>query len=672
MRTHFELDEVEEFASVKDLLIRRCQIWAAEHGMRAEEVMISAALDSRHHSRDGRLAFWGPGQVRRLLLEWIPQRVVADPDVLDAAPESLLTLLRYLAASGLRDPRGAGPAELEAAVAEVAAEYPVALADPLRQSVGKFWARTALDNGVDLTDRRALERFQRDLDAGRVRYDNDLLDNLVKAQFLDSGPRSYQERAFAQLPVALPPAAELAEAAAKSRVVWQLTRLAGWVGADGRQLTAAGHLRLGDARELAGLLETEEQEMKVRSSAEMPRIGLLLAWAKKARLLRVSKGRLVRVAKAAPVLRDPEALWSRAFEVFFELGAAIGVPAATWSASSLLVETFDEVLPDVLNSAYGMPSPVPLARLKETVWLTCQEYFVLDQAGDDVRQKLWRRLVERDLLMAFEVLSELGVVELSHGVPDELYFSDLQGAEQPLPPEVCARLLRGRDKPDLLIELTPLGLRAVREQMLADGRDVPLVGELADAPPAELLGVLAQHYPPEQAALELEGWLTAHGGDIAPLLGAIRACPFRTRAAAMLASLVEVRADGRSMLARARHDPALGPIAVTALLEAGDLRPEDLTPQEQLSLLAEGLLVLLELGGPEAVMEQVKEMAGKDALEMVEAVLSSGHAGHTAMEELRILVAEPMRARVHRLRLVRTPAPGSHGRHGRPGKKRKR
>ncbi len=31
-------------------------------------------------------------------------------------------------------------------------------------------------------------------------------------------------------------------------------------------------------------------------------------------------------------------------------------------------------MPDVLNSVYGMASPMPVARLEETVWLVCQDY----------------------------------------------------------------------------------------------------------------------------------------------------------------------------------------------------------------------------------------------------------------------------------------------------------
>ncbi|MFC7648530.1 hypothetical protein ACFQX6_54895 [Streptosporangium lutulentum] len=237
MRTHFEIEESEEYESAKELLLRRCGRWAADHGMRADERMLVAALDSRHLSSDGRLGYWTPAEVRRLLLEWIPQSVVADPDTLNAAPESLLTLLRYLAASGLRDPRGASIATLEKAVAEAAVDYPAVLADPLQQGVGKFWTLTALDHGVDLSDSGTLAKFQRDVDAGRVRYDAELLDRLVGASL--ERPPLDQVRAYAQLPVALPPREEFATAAAVSETVRRLAALADWVGADGRALTAA-------------------------------------------------------------------------------------------------------------------------------------------------------------------------------------------------------------------------------------------------------------------------------------------------------------------------------------------------------------------------------------------------------------------------------------------------
>jgi len=51
--------------------------------------------------------------------------------------------------------------------------------------------------------------------------------------------------------------------------------------------------------------------------------------------------------------------------------------------------------------------------------------------------------------------------------------------------------------------------------------------------PLALLGVLADHYVPESARLELNGWLAAHDNDIEPLLLVVADCPFRWSAAAM-------------------------------------------------------------------------------------------------------------------------------------------
>ncbi|MEU3163073.1 hypothetical protein [Streptosporangium sp. NPDC006930] len=680
MRTHFDPEETEEFESAKDLLVRRCLAWADERGTRADEAMLAAVLDARHRSRDGRLAYWDTRQVRRFLLEWIPRHLAAERETLAAAPENLLTLLRYLTASGLRDPRGASLAELEAAVAEAEAEFPAALADPARQGIGRLWAQTALDNGFVLDDEKEMARFQRDVSSGRIQFDADVIEALLQAEFGGAGPDD--DRAFSQCPIALPPAAELAADAARSEIVRQLTALTGWVGKEGRPLTKTGDLRAADVRELAELLGTGERDQRAHDSAQTPRVSLLLAWAKKARLVRVRKDRLVPVAKAAPLLRDPEALWLRAFEAVFELGTAICAPNSGESGFSMLVTAFDELLPDVLNTMYSLPAPIPVARLQETVWLACQEYFLLDFAENGSRQEVWRRRVDEDLLGVFDVLSRLGAVETSHGVPDELYSSDLRPGfvegigelteeDLPLPPEACARLLTRLAEPGPLVWLTPLGTRAVRERLLADGRDAPLIGELVDVEAGELLGVIAQHYTQETALAELEGWLAAHGGDVEPLLDAIRACPFRTRASAMLSVLAESLPEGRSIRASLRHDPALGPLVLTALLETGELGPEDLTAREHSLLLAEGMVILLELGGPEAVVEQLRESAGRDAPEFVAEVLDSGHPAREALEELRVLVYEPMLARSARLRLVPSPAPGSRGRpNGRGGKRR--
>ncbi|WP_066944123.1 hypothetical protein [Microtetraspora fusca] len=90
--------------------------------------------------------------------------------------------------------------------------------------------------------------------------------------------------------------------------------------------------------------------------------------------------------------------------------------------------------------------------------------------------------------------------------------------------------------------------------------------------------------------------------------------------------------------------------------------------EENLALAAEGLLALPELGGPEAVVQQADEMAGKDALGTIEVVLNSGHPADVGVRELRTPVVEPMRARTHWFAPRAQPGPGSGGRHSGHGK----
>ncbi|MBB6554651.1 hypothetical protein [Nonomuraea rubra] len=644
MRTWFEPEETEEYEATRNVLIRRCLSWADEHGRPADELLLAAAIEARHHSRDGRLAYWDEPQIRRYLLAWVPKYVVTPREILEIAPEILRTFLHFLAAAGLRDPRGAAPAAADDAITRALPDFREALDDPRLQGLAKFWAQTALDHGNDLAGPGALRDFKLDLDAGRIRYDRELLNQLLEARFTRTEPDLEEERGFLQPPVELPAPADLAAAAAGSTTVQRLGALAGWAGEVGRPLTRQGNLTLADARELSVLLGTGEKSLQVRTSADLPQLALLLAWAKRLGLVRTVRGRLLQAPRAAPLLRDPAALWARAFEALPGLGGSI----ALGGQAAVLGRCFDEVLPDVLNTLYGMDD-LPVPRLAETVWLACQEYLVMDGTPEPLKD-LWRRQSALDLERALEVLADLGAVELTRGPADELYSSDLDHDDQALPPDAVERLRRRLAEPGLLLaRLTPLALRSVREHLLAQGRDAPLIGELATAPAAELLGVLSQHYPPREAAVELNAWLSRPGQDVETLLRAIRGCPFRTRAAAMLAVLAEALPQGWALIRTLRHDPVLAPTALTFLVDAGEVDPGTLDQREHLLLGAENFLTLLELGGPQVLVEQLRSMAGHGAYELAAAILDSGHHDVAGLAELRELVAEPLRDRPLRL-----------------------
>jgi hypothetical protein len=131
----------------------------------------------------------------------------------------------------------------------------------------------------------------------------------------------------------MPPNDRLTAAAAEAEPVRQLRTFTGWVGS-GRTLTQMGRVTLADARELVGLLGTQDRldpkigdrVFRTKSSEELPGITTVVTWAKACRLVRVTGGRLVPVQRNAGLLDHPMELWARMFETFPRLGAALCPP----------------------------------------------------------------------------------------------------------------------------------------------------------------------------------------------------------------------------------------------------------------------------------------------------------------------------------------------------------
>ncbi len=131
--------------------------------------------------------------------------------------------------------------------------------------MAKTVAMSARDHGADIGDPDAVTGFLEDVQAGRVVLDEDLLERAVRRRGDEA-----MKRKFAQLPVRLPPAPELAAAAERSTVVGQLRAFTEWLGPDGWPLTAAGNIRPVDARELVVLLGTGDEGLRFRSATELP------------------------------------------------------------------------------------------------------------------------------------------------------------------------------------------------------------------------------------------------------------------------------------------------------------------------------------------------------------------------------------------------------------------
>ncbi|QWF81875.1 hypothetical protein [Amycolatopsis sp. CA-230715] len=668
MRTYFEPEDAEAFEAAKDLLIRRCTAWA--DGQAVDRSALGAALDFRHHSVDGRLGYWTASLVEEFLLSHAPRTLAATAQDAAELPETLRLLVGYLHATGLADPTGDPLPQLDSAITKAATEFPAAMADERNFGLIKFWVMTAIRHGIDPDDDPAMGQFLDDARAGRVDYDEAVLDHIVRE---DAVP---PERAVTQLPVSLPAEADLAEVAEHTQVVVQLRALADWVG-DGRALTPNGNVKLKDARELVALLDTGDtldpvigdRVFRTRSSTDLSGLSRLIELAKEIRIVRVVKGRLVRVAKTAPLLHDGLALWTAGFDALPTPEFLLCEGALAAQHSQMLASILDDVLPDVLNTVYGMPEPMPVIRLAESVWRACAEVFVLDDL-DPETARFWREGVAMDLRWLLGKLAEFGAVELTVGSPAPMYLADLNpsweletGQPAPLPPDTVDRLRAELDGgPVELVALTPLTTRAVHARLIREGRHAPLVGELSNAEPAQLLGALAEHYSPETAEVEITEWLAAHGSQPHELLEGIRGCPFRTRAAAMLDVLARYVPDPLSFLQELRADEQLGPLAAQMLVQEGELTPDDLGHEQSMRAMTEQFIHLLEIGGADAVTGALANFPADEAHDMMAALLASGHPDQTGLGELRDLVhaRRPDRASAHPLAGVsrRTPPPG--------------
>jgi hypothetical protein len=659
-------------------------------------MVAESALDYRHRGTvDGRLGLWQARHVEEFLLDWLPRTLTQLPGERPAdGPGGLREWLRFLRAMGLDDPRGEPLETLEPVIDALSPMFSEAMADRTRWGIAKFWTTTAAEQGVDIFDQRAMDRFVERAQRGRVHYDEEALEAIVRRHRLTGPPMA--ARAEPQLPVTLPSEDELRGAAAAVPLTGQLATLARWVGTDGRELTKLGRLRLSDARELVALLSTGDRPGSPRTSADLPRLTVIFEWAKKARVVRTAKGRLYAVAKAQPLLKDPLELWMRAFEAFFELREALLGDRDGYRPTSMLFAVYEDLVPDILNTLYSIPHPMPWPRLRESTHLAYDTHFLLN-TEELTQEQFWLRQADADLRDVLETLEQFGLITREQGLAHPAFLDLPATPSAPalprgMPPELAALLGAAAPDPDAprraqelrdeltagpveLIRLTDLGTHAVRLRLLAEGRDAPLVGELADAPAAGLLGVLAEHYDPDSARAELTAWTHSRGGTepaLRELLQAVRDTPWRTRAGALLDVLATALPDGEGerLLRTLRCDPELAPTALSVLTHREILRPEDLTDTESLLMLAETLLQMLEASGPDATVETMLTQGRSQAREMIAAAMASGHPDQAGLATLRALADGPLRERSTQLGRLNTAR--TQGRRARTKGKRRR
>jgi hypothetical protein len=205
--------------------------------------------------------------------------------------------------------------------------------------------------------------------------------------------------------------------AAVSQWTTRVVAFTRWVG-PGRRVTKTGRLTLAQAqaRELVPALDTGDvidpvvhgRVHRTTSTEELPELNTTCAWAKAARLVRVTGGKLVVVQKNAVLLERPVLLWERMFATFGALGPAICPPG--WG-ESLLRGHFAEGIQAVLSGVSGHDGPAGLDLVCRWSWDAVSRG-VQVACVPATHRDTWRRCNDRDVRAAVGVLARFGALRL--------------------------------------------------------------------------------------------------------------------------------------------------------------------------------------------------------------------------------------------------------------------
>jgi hypothetical protein len=220
--------------------------------------------------------------------------------------------------------------------------------------------------------------------------------------------------------MAIPPPDDGYGDAAVSLWTTRVVAFTQWVG-PGRRVTQTGRLTLAQARELVPALDTGDvidpmvhgRVHRTTSTEELPELNTTCAWAKAARLVRVTGGKLAVVQKNAVLLERPVPLWERMFATFGALGPVICPPG--WG-ESLLRGHFADGIRAVLSGVSAHDGPAGLDLVCRWGWDAVSHGGRI--AGVSAANRdTWRRCNDRDVRAAVGVLARFGALRLD-GPPD--------------------------------------------------------------------------------------------------------------------------------------------------------------------------------------------------------------------------------------------------------------
>ena len=208
----------------------------------------------------------------------------------------------------------------------------------------------------------------------------------------------------------------LEAAAEQAPLIGQVRSFLAWVG-PGRKLTATGRIGLADARHLVELLGTGDtidpeiggRVFKTNSSEELAYLSRIVAWAKAARLVRVTGTKLAPVKKNAALTERPLDLVLALLAAYPRLGKPL-FPRNTWRAS-LVGDEFTDISQELITALLRSAGRCPLDALNGIAYEVIEARYVL--AGlTELQQDSLRHTLAADVTIAMAALHVLGIVAL--------------------------------------------------------------------------------------------------------------------------------------------------------------------------------------------------------------------------------------------------------------------
>jgi hypothetical protein len=208
----------------------------------------------------------------------------------------------------------------------------------------------------------------------------------------------------------------LEDAAGKAELTGQIRAFLAWVG-PGRKLTQTGRIGLADARQLVELLGTGDtidpkignRVFKTKSSEDLPHLNRIVAWAKVARLVRISGTKLIAVKKNAALAERPLDLVLALLAAYPRLGPSF-FPRNTWR-HSLVGDEFTDISQELITALLRSPEPCPLDELGDIARSEIETRYMLADLTELQLDSL-RRTIAVDVTIAMAALHVLGVVVL--------------------------------------------------------------------------------------------------------------------------------------------------------------------------------------------------------------------------------------------------------------------